>query len=57
MRSKLESEGIPCILLNTAMNSIYGGFPSIVIRVPEEALEHAIAVLADIDLGEGPMYI
>lgn len=56
-RSKLESEGIPCILLNTAMNSLYGGWFTIVLRVPEEAGAHALAILADLDLGEGPMYL
>ncbi|WP_170266212.1 putative signal transducing protein [Phaeocystidibacter marisrubri] len=57
-RGKLESEGIPCVLLNTAMNSLYGGsFTTIVIRVPEEAAPHAMAILADIDLGDGPMYL
>lgn len=56
-RSKLESEGIPCILLNSTMNSIYGGMLTIILRVPEEAAAHAMAVLADLDLGESPLEI
>lgn len=52
-RSKLESEGIPCVLFNSGLN-VFGGhslLDRIVLRVPKEAKEHAIAVLADLDFG------
>ncbi|KAB2810350.1 putative signal transducing protein [Phaeocystidibacter luteus] len=56
-RSKLEAEGIPCIVLNSHTFSAYGGAVSLSLRVPKEAREHAIAVLADLDFGQGPLYL
>lgn len=53
-RAKLESEGIPCIVITPASNVFGGGvmYSGIQIRVPKEAAEHAYAVLADLDFGE-----
>ncbi len=55
-RGRLEAEGIPCVLLNTSMNVMHGGWIAIQVRIPAEAWEHAVAVLADIDFDD-PTYI
>lgn len=54
-RSKLESEGIPCILSGDHMNTMYGS--PVALIVPKEAWEHAVAVLADLDFNNGPLYL
>lgn len=44
-RFRLEQEGIPAVILDDTMNTLYGGFVEIRLQVPEELADEAIDIL------------